>query len=100
MQSLTLSKAGTDCVMVCHTMSAQVGAIELVLNAVKSGELSQDAIQASVNRVKKLKEKYLSPQRTAIPRSNLELMSARRERQSALASEMYAKSTTLVRSQP
>lgn len=93
-------KAGTDCVMVCHTMSAQVGAIELVLDAVKSGELSQDAIQASVNRVKKLKEQYLPPQRTAIPRSTLELMNARRERQSALASEMYAKSTTLVRSEP
>jgi hypothetical protein len=42
-------------VMICHTMSAQVGAIEQVVQAVKKGELSQDAIQASVERVKDLK---------------------------------------------
>ena len=37
--------------MICHTMSAQVGAIEQVVQAVKSGELSQKAIDASVERV-------------------------------------------------
>jgi hypothetical protein len=42
-------------VMICHTMSAQVGAIEEVVQAVKSGKLSQDGIQASVDRVKDLK---------------------------------------------
>jgi beta-N-acetylhexosaminidase len=50
-------KAGTDCVMVCHTMSAQVGAIEQVVQAVKAGELSQEIIQASVDRVHNLKSK-------------------------------------------
>lgn len=48
-------QAGTDCVMICHTMSAQVGAIEKVVQGVSSGELSQDAIQASVDRVNDLK---------------------------------------------
>jgi len=37
--------------MICHTMAAQVGAIEQVVQAVKSGELSQKSIQASVDRV-------------------------------------------------
>ena len=37
--------------MICHTISAQVGAIEKVVQAVKSGELSQQAIDASVERV-------------------------------------------------
>ncbi|KAF7865750.1 hypothetical protein EAF04_005915 [Stromatinia cepivora] len=39
-------KAGTDCVMVCHTMKAQVGAIEAVIAAVKSGEISQEVIES------------------------------------------------------
>ena len=86
--------------MVCHTMLAQVGAIELVVQAVKNGELSQEAIQASVDRVRKIKEKYLSSERSPISSSTLELMGSMRERHFTLAAEVYAKSTTVVRSQP
>ncbi|KAH7377982.1 putative beta-N-acetylglucosaminidase [Cadophora sp. MPI-SDFR-AT-0126] len=89
-------KAGTDCVMICHTMSAQVGAIEQVITAVKSGELSQDAIQASVARVEALKSKYVS--NASIPTSTLADSEARNSRQASLASKVYAKSTTVVRS--
>ncbi|KAI9049585.1 hypothetical protein LZ554_006611 [Drepanopeziza brunnea f. sp. 'monogermtubi'] len=89
-------KAGTDCVMICHTMSAQVGAIERVIAAVKSGELSQDSIQASVERVEALKSKYVSS--ATIPPSSLSNAEARISRQTALASKIYAKSTTVVRS--
>src|ERR1700710_1281636 len=85
--------------MICHTMSAQVGAIELVVQAVKKGELSQEAIETSVSKVKKIKNAYLSSARTPLSRSTLETMDARKETQSALASEVYAKSTTLVRSE-
>ncbi|KAH6715139.1 putative beta-N-acetylglucosaminidase [Leptodontidium sp. MPI-SDFR-AT-0119] len=89
-------KAGTDCVMICHTMSAQVGAINLVIEAVKSGELSQDDIQASVTRVEALKSKYVN--NITVPLSTLENADTRNSRQAALASEVYAKSTTVVRS--
>ncbi|EKD16422.1 uncharacterized protein L3040_008523 [Drepanopeziza brunnea f. sp. 'multigermtubi'] len=89
-------KAGTDCVMICHTMSAQVGAIERVIAAVKSGELSQDSIQASVERVEALKSKYVSS--ATIPPSSLSDAEARISKQTALASKIYAKSTTVVRS--
>jgi beta-N-acetylhexosaminidase len=89
-------KAGTDCVMICHTMSAQLGAIEKVVQAVKSRELSQEAIEASVNRVKGLKTKYQSSQ---IP-PTLANSEERFTRQGTLASEVYAKSTTVVRTEP
>ena len=84
-------KAGTDCVMICHTMSAQVGAIEQVVQAVRSGELSQDAIQASVHRVTQLKKRFLS---------DYALGTVNTEAQESLASEIYTKSTTVVRSEP
>jgi beta-N-acetylhexosaminidase len=87
-------------VMICHTMSAQVGAIEQVIEAVRSGELSQDAIQASVNRVKSLKARYLSWDGSIIPKSTLVDAETRNARQFTFASEMYAKTTTVVRSQP
>lgn len=84
--------------MICHTMAAQVGAIEQVIQAVKAGEISQDAIQASVNRIYDLKQKYLPPlsNSSSIP-SSID-MTAINKRHAALASRMYAQSTTVVRS--
>lgn len=64
--------------------------------ALKSGELSQDAIQASVERVEALKSKYIA--NVATPTFSLADVEARYSRQSALASKIYAKSTTVVRS--
>lgn len=81
--------------MICHTMSAQIGAIELVIEAVKSGELSQDDIQASVARVEALKSKYVKCTSTTWL---LKEADTRNFRQASLASEIYAKSTTVVRS--
>ncbi|KAK2628709.1 hypothetical protein QTJ16_001812 [Diplocarpon rosae] len=89
-------KAGTDCVMICHTFTAQVGAIQKVIAAVKSGELSQEAIQASVKRVEALKLKYVS--NDTIPLMSLGDSRARNTKQALLASEVYAESTTVVRS--
>jgi beta-N-acetylhexosaminidase len=84
-------KAGTDCVMICHTMSAQIGAIEQVVQAVRSGQLSQEAIEASVERVRILKSKFLSdPSRSG----SVDIAA-----QETFASEIYAMSTTVVRSE-
>ena len=60
-------QAGTDCVMICHTMSAQVGAIEQVVQAVRSGQLSQDAIQASIDRVNDLKARVCTELTSNLP---------------------------------
>lgn len=90
--------------MICHTMSAQVGAIEQVINAVKSGELSQRDIQTSLDRVRRLKAKY-AIQSPNIPLQTLLSTSLRdievsNTANAILASDMYAKSTTIVRSEP
>jgi beta-N-acetylhexosaminidase len=94
-------KAGTDCVMICHTMSAQVGAIEQVVQAVMSGEISQQAIQASVDRVRHLKAKYANHAPvTNLQDLTIETLRAAKSRnlgQAQLAAEVYAKSTTVVR---
>ncbi|CAG8977381.1 hypothetical protein HYALB_00007011 [Hymenoscyphus albidus] len=90
-------KAGTDCVMICHTIASQIGAIQQVINAVKSGELSQAATQKSVDRVEALKTKYSVSNTAPINFTGTE---SRNEKQLALASEIYSKSTTVVRSEP
>ena len=84
-------KAGSDCVMICHTMSAQVGAIEQVFKAVRAGELSEETIEASANRVRALKSKFLS--------SPWKYQNVDTSTQERLASEIYAMSTTVVRSE-
>lgn len=83
--------------MICHTISAQLGAIEQVLQAVKSGELSQKAIQASVDRVRHLKAKYAN--QPPVTNENLRTIESRNTKQAALAADVYAKSTTVVRNE-
>jgi beta-N-acetylhexosaminidase len=94
-------QAGTDCAMICHTMSAQVGAIEQVVQAVKSGELSQEAIRLSVDRVRNLKVKYcIRAPLVAEEMWRIRDTKSRNTRQAGLAADIYAKSTTVVRSEP
>lgn len=80
-------------------MKAQVGAIEAVIAAVKSGEISQQAIKSSVTRILRLKAKYLSPSTTkaADLSVNIQMLN---EESSKLASGIYAKSTTVIRTEP
>ena len=83
--------------MVCHTMAAQVGAIELVVEAVKSGEISQDKIEKSVERIRSVKSKYLlNPEFKTITSEPGSMFA----RHTLLASAIYVKSTTLVRHDP
>ncbi len=97
-------QAGTDCVMICHTISAQVGAIEQVIHAVKSDELSQKDIQASVERVRRLKVKYSTKASavTSQTKRNTILQDAEKRNlvQAALAADIYAMSVTVVRTEP
>jgi beta-N-acetylhexosaminidase len=86
--------------MICHTVSAQVGAIEQVVAAVKSGELSQDQIEGSVQRIAALKAKYVSSDIIPTSTSTLEEGVARNAKQMEMAADIYSKSTTLVCSEP
>jgi len=85
-------------------MSAQVGAIEQVIQAVKSGELSQKEIQASVDRVRRLKLKYSTQVSGVTSQKTRSTMLQDAEKrnvvQAALAADIYAKSVTVVRTEP
>lgn len=52
-------EAGADLVLVSHTLSEQIAAIEYVYEAVESGRLSEERIDASVQRILALKEKRI-----------------------------------------
>ncbi|KAG9239317.1 putative beta-N-acetylglucosaminidase [Amylocarpus encephaloides] len=88
-------KAGTDSVMICHTIAAQVGAIEKVMAAVRSGELSQSAIQISGRRIRALKKKFLASETSDNTKVDGEVQI---RAQTELASNIYGKSTTVARS--
>ncbi|GKU80135.1 glycoside hydrolase family 3 protein [Paenibacillus sp. L3-i20] len=55
--SIKAIKAGADMVLVSHTFSKQLAALEAVTAAVESGELSEARIDEAVERVMRLKEK-------------------------------------------
>lgn len=50
-------EAGADCVLVSHTLSEQTAAITAVIEAVRSGRLSEDLIDTAVERILALKQR-------------------------------------------
>lgn len=61
-------QAGCDVVPVCVTHDAQVRALEGAVRAVESGEISYEAMDDSLLRVRRLKERYLLPYQDPDPR--------------------------------
>lgn len=53
-------KAGVDVVMISHLPSLQKEAIDAIVSAVETGEISEDRINNSFRRVNELKDKFLS----------------------------------------
>lgn len=52
-------KAGADIAMLCHRIDRQTGAIEAVYDAISSGVLPIQALKASGERIRKLKERFV-----------------------------------------
>ncbi|MFG1733507.1 beta-N-acetylhexosaminidase [Paenibacillus sp. 843] len=50
-------EAGADCVLVSHNLSEQTAAITAVIEAVRSGRLSEDLIDTAVKRILALKQR-------------------------------------------
>ncbi|WP_127592196.1 beta-N-acetylhexosaminidase [Paenibacillus lautus] len=50
-------EAGADCVLVSHNLSEQTAAITAVIEAVRSGRLSEDLIDTAVERILTLKQR-------------------------------------------
>ncbi|BFH61639.1 beta-N-acetylhexosaminidase [Paenibacillus azoreducens] len=91
-------EAGADVVLVSHTLSDQIEAIEAVKNAVRSGRISEKTIDAAVERILKLKQKRLTGlQATEVSQVFLE----RHEKPEVdrLLKEISRKSITLVKDQ-
>lgn len=86
-------EAGADCVLVSHTLSEQEAAISAVIEAVASGRISPERIDASAERILALKErraeKEMKLQPVELPRPN--------ERVAEWLKEIAGKSITLVR---
>lgn len=51
-------QAGSDIVLVCHGFDKQQVVIKAILEAARSGEISEERLDQSVYRILKLKEKY------------------------------------------
>lgn len=53
-------QAGVDIVMISHTLSRQINALDEVTRAIENGEIDSTAIDKAVRRVQVLKDTYLS----------------------------------------
>jgi|UPI00047F3E01 beta-N-acetylhexosaminidase len=59
--ALEAVKAVAEMVMISHTYSYQVDAVDLLLKAIQKNELNFEQVNNSVARIKKLKAFYASP---------------------------------------
>ncbi|KAK9438507.1 Glycoside hydrolase, family 3 [Metarhizium brunneum] len=96
--ALMALKAGVDNVMICHTYDVQAASIDRVCEALHAGELSRPRLDASLKRLRDLKDKYTDWDTAleARPPSDLARLSKENE---ALARDIYANATTVVRSE-
>jgi beta-N-acetylhexosaminidase len=62
------AKAGCDLLPVCKDADAQVEAIEALVRAVESEEISWKAMDAACSRIRLVKERFLLPYRDPVPR--------------------------------
>lgn len=91
-------KAGADLVMVSHTYEKQRDAIDEVVLAVNNHQLSELKMDQSIQRVRKLKEKYLSWQ-IALQREKIDVYKEQvlLERHRKTALNVYKEGITIVR---
>lgn len=53
--------AGSDLILICHSLEQQVASIEALIHAVEKGIVSEARLHESLRRIRKLKERFLSP---------------------------------------
>lgn len=93
--AVAASEAGVDLIMVSHTSSVQENAIKEMVHAVENDELNQVEMAESVDRIEKLKEKYLKWDDIPFERDSLDVVGS--EEHAALAADVYRKSVTIVK---
>ncbi|MEK5444972.1 MULTISPECIES: beta-N-acetylhexosaminidase [unclassified Fredinandcohnia] len=90
-------KAGVDYVMISHTLERQVGAIEEILKAIENGELTEEEIDQALQRIKVLKEKYLSWQDISLEDEPIVPETVGSKEHEKIAYEAYKDSVTIVK---
>lgn len=94
-------QAGADLVLVSHTLSDQIAAIEAVKKAVKEGRITEERINQSVERVLRLKEQRLgTPTFEAgkeVPAAPVQMPLTPDEEHVPLLTQIAEKSVTLVK---
>ncbi|AZS14706.1 beta-N-acetylhexosaminidase [Paenibacillus lutimineralis] len=89
-------EAGADLVLVSHTLSDQIAAIEAVREAVVSGRISEDRINQSLQRILELKANRIAPSTGTDPLSVPVPLTPQVDSE-ALLREVAERSVTLVR---
>lgn len=86
--------AGVDLVMVSHTLDVQLRTLKELERALEQGVLQEENIKASLVRLYKLKEKYLSWESTPI---NSHFVSLDSQEHHQLAEKVFEESVTVVK---
>jgi beta-N-acetylhexosaminidase len=84
------AQAGCDLVSFCKNPDGQVEAIEALLHAGEAGEISARAMEGSVLRLRRLKERFLLPYRDPSPKEAR--LTAGGDGRPALSEEISARS--------
>lgn len=89
-------KAGIDMIMISHRYDLQLETIERIVKAVENGEITEARIDESVERILRLKRKYISWENTFASSVSEEVNGLRHNR---LAEEAYERSVTLLKNE-
>jgi len=65
--SLKAFQAGADVLLICKDRERQVAAMEAIYRAVKEGQISEARLDASLRRIARVKERFLTPYVPADP---------------------------------
>lgn len=94
--ALMALQAGADILMISHSFDLQKKAINRIVNAVVTGELSEDIIDRAVQRIATLKERYLDWGKIlALNAEAFNQVSSEKNR--SLAKDIYRKGVTLIK---
>ena len=88
--------AGVDLVMVSHTYEVQLRTIKEIELALAQGVLREETLKASLGRINRLKEKYLSWENTPF---NSPFISLGSEKHKKLAEKVFEESVTIVKNE-
>lgn len=61
-------QAGSDLILVCHSLDQQKAVLEALIHAVEKGTITQERLNESLSRILSLKERFLLPHQSPQPK--------------------------------